>query len=139
MPQRNTLDLNILVLSAAAPALHVELAGRGHAQAGTLTTGGTSWRTPEGEILDVLESDEAWAIGAMATPNRMSDGLPVIALPYLVLMKLAASRAQDLADVSRMLGIADSEALKSVRETVMRFRPSDSADLESLITLGLLE
>ena len=35
------------------------------------------------------------------------DGLPIIDLPYLVLMKLSASRTQDLADISRMLGLAD--------------------------------
>ena len=127
------------MVSADAPALYDELVARGYELAGTLTTGGTSWRYTGGEILAVLESDEPWALEAMARPTRAESGLPVVALGYLVLMKLAASRAQDLADVSRMLGIADPPTLATVREIVRRFRPEDSADLESLIALGRLE
>ncbi len=65
--------------------------------------------------------------------------MPVIALPYLVLLKMAAGRGQDLADIQRMLGQADDSALAEVREVTQRFRPEDADDLESLIALGKLE
>ena len=52
----------------------------------------------------MIESDADWVPEALATARRAPDGLPVIDLPYLVLMKLESGRTQDLADVSRMLG-----------------------------------
>jgi hypothetical protein len=67
------------------------------------------------------------------------DGLPVIGLPYLVLMKVKASRTQDLADVSRMLGGADEGALAEVRGVIERFWPEAMEDVESLVVLGRLE
>ena len=139
MPRRLTLDLDLLVLVTDAPALHRELAAAGCTLKGTLSIGGTIWQTPDGGVLDVLESGEAWARHAVATPKRSPTGEPVIALPYLVLMKLAASRPQDLADLSRMLGLADEATLRQVRDTVATYRGEDAADLERLITLGKLE
>mgnify|MGYP001252823881 CR=1 FL=1 len=63
----------------------------------------------------------------------------MIALPYLVLMKLEASRVQDLADISRMLGLADDPALDQVRAVVRTYMDDAREDLESLIALGKLE
>ncbi len=54
-------------------------------------------------------------------------------------MKLLASRVQDLADVSRMLGRALDSDLDRVRSTVREHAPGLADDLESLITLGRLE
>jgi hypothetical protein len=67
------------------------------------------------------------------------DGQPYVTLPFLVLMKLAASRVQDLADVSRMMGLADADAIADTRALVARCRPADAEDLESLIRLGRIE
>ena len=63
----------------------------------------------------------------------------VLALPYLALMKLAAGRARDIADVATMLGWADDEALEAVRDAIDRYSPADRPDLESLIYLGRRE
>lgn len=139
MPQRLTLDLDLLVAAGDAPALHGELRALGWVREGDLTVGGSAWRAPDDDRLAVLESAEPWVRDAVMNPNRSPAGEPVIALPYLVLLKLAASRAQDLADVSRMLGAADDAALADVRRAVQAYRPEDSADLESLIALGRLE
>ncbi len=87
----------------------------------------------------MLESKEAWATKAIATPNKAPDGLPYIALPYLVLMKLQASRSQDLADVSRMMGSAQESTLMAVRKVINVYLPEAAEDLESLIMLGKLE
>ena len=138
MPQRMTDDLDLLVLTADAPALYHELGEAGCARLGPLSIGGTSWRTPSGAVLDVLESDEPWARDAVGDPDRTT-GQPVVRLPYLVLMKLQASRAQDVADLSRMLGQADEATLAQVRAVVRAYRSEDLEDLESLILLGRQE
>lgn len=65
--------------------------------------------------------------------------LPVLGLPYLVLMKLTAMRSQDWADVSRMLGLATEADLEEVRDVVRRYSPEDVEDLEALIMLGRRE
>jgi len=63
----------------------------------------------------------------------------VLALPYLVLMKLSSMRSQDWADVSRMLGLAGEAELERVRDVVGRYSSEDLEDLEALIDLGRRE
>lgn len=139
MPQRVTDDVDILVRSSDTGRLACELRAADCVEVGPLAFGGRQWRTPDGSELDVLESDEPWALEAVGSPNRSPTGLPVIALTYLVLMKLDASRAQDVADVSRMLGAANTEERDRVRQVIRRFRPDQIEDVESLIILGDLE
>jgi hypothetical protein len=76
---------------------------------------------------------------ALRQPQQDPAGYPVLGLPYLVLMKLAAIRAQDWADITRMLGLATDAQLGDVRAAVARYSPEDSDDLESLIFLGKKE
>ncbi len=66
-------------------------------------------------------------------------GFPVLDLPYLVLMKLASSRLQDLSDIARLLGLASEADLERVRAVVSRYLPDARDDLESLVYLGKLE
>jgi hypothetical protein len=89
--------------------------------------------------VDVLFGEAAWLEEGLTHPNRDAAGLPVLALPYLALMKLAAGRVRDVADVATMLGWADEATLASVREAFERYSPADRADLESLIYLGRRE
>ena len=63
----------------------------------------------------------------------------MLPLPYLVLIKLQGGWTQDLADISRMLGLANADAREAVRRLVAREAPEDCDDLESLIRLGRLE
>ena len=56
-----------------------------------------------------------------------------------MIMKMESGRLQDLADVSRMLGFADSKQLEAIRSVVTRFRAQDVEDLGNLIQLGKLE
>jgi hypothetical protein len=60
-------------------------------------------------------------------------------LPYLILLKMAAQRAQDWADVSRMLGWASDADLDEVRAVMKRYMSEYSEDLESLIFIGKKE
>jgi len=95
--------------------------------------------SPEGVEVDVILGDYPWLEEALAHPRQDPAGYPVLDLPYLVLMKLAASRVQDTADLSRMLGLASEEDLAPVRAVVARYAPDEADDLESLIYLGRVE
>ena len=139
MPERMTEDLNILIFATDAASLQQELTQGNCQQIGTLTVGGMSWKLPNHSLLDVLEADERWAREAIAQPVEEPTGLPTIALPYLVLMKLQASRVQDLADITRMLGAADEPMLQQVRTVINNYMPDALEDIESMVVLGRLE
>jgi hypothetical protein len=93
----------------------------------------------EAQLLDVLEGKDDWVHTAIQHPNSSPDGLPIIRLPYLVLMKLLAGRSQDLADISRMLGGATEVQLINVKQVIGQYLPSALEDIGSLIILGKLE
>ena len=139
MPERMTDDFGILVLTNDAASLYQELRQAGSKKVGKLSIGGSTWLLPDNTLLDVIESESAWVNSAVTHPESSPDGLPIIALPYLVLMKLQASRSQDIADVTRMLGGADETALNLVRNAVKTYLNDAVEDLESLIMLGKLE
>jgi len=83
----------------------------------------------------------AWGEAAIAAAqSNIIDGLPILPLPYLTLMKLLASRPVDTGDLARMLGHQDEAALAAVRQVITAYgRPEDVADLEQIIALGRLE
>ncbi len=143
MPERMTQDFDILVEETDAQAAREQLQKTGFVYTGDLTIGGSSWLAPENQFpLDVLEGSEAWCKAAIAEAqsNRDAQGLPVLPLPYLVLMKFNASRSQDIGDLTRMLGQAAPNDLQKVRHIFALFcNQSDRDDLESLILLGQLE
>ena len=139
MPERMTEKIEILVLTEDADNIYRELAEAGSIKVGELSIGGSSWQLPDGSILDVLESQQPWVAVAIANPNTAPDNLPIIGLPYLIIMKLQASRGIDMGDLTRMLGGADRTALELVRKTVKTYLPDAVEDLESLIVLGKLE
>lgn len=139
MPERMTDDLDILVLTEDADNIYRELTEVGSIKVGELSIGGSSWQLQDGSILDVIESQQPWVGVAIANPNIAPDNLPIIRLPYLIIMKLQASRGIDMGDLTRMLGGADETALELVRKTVKTYLPDAVEDLESLIVLGKLE
>ena len=139
MPERMTLDLDILVRIEDVSEAEQELIRRGCQKVGPLAIGGTTWILPEKTTLAVVIIDEAWVKEAVEHPRIASDGLTYIDLPYLALMKLQSSRVQDIADISRMVGCADEKALQKTRDIIQRYHPEDLEDLESLILLGQLE
>ncbi|MGI0483562.1 hypothetical protein ACN4EE_22615, partial [Geminocystis sp. CENA526] len=106
---------------------------------GDLSISGSQWQLADNTSLDVLVGEDEWVAEAISIPNYAPDGLPIIALSYLILMKLSASRTQDLADISRMLGLAKEPELIKIRQVVKKYLPSAIEDLESLIMLGKLE
>ena len=86
--------------------------------------------------LDVLALDAPWVGPALRAPRTSPTGLPVLALPYLALMKLIAGTSGDVDDLARLLGAADAEELDAVRTVAQAYRPVASADLERLIVAG---
>lgn len=141
MPERATTDLDVVVLPGDTRQAAERLRGAGYTETGVLTIGGSSWRAPNGTPVDLIEGHEPWWKDALddAARERNAAGEPILPLPWLVLMKLNASRAQDVADVSRMLGLAGAGALDRVRATLAKHAPELSEDVESLIALGKLE
>lgn len=139
MPERSTLDADILVLAEDQETVEQELAAADCRRLAALAIGGSTWALPDGTTLDVVLSDAPWAREAIERPVQTADAIPAIALPYLVLMKLHAGRSQDVADITRMLGGADERALAEVRDAVARFMPDAANDVEAMIVLGRME
>jgi len=139
MPERMTVDLDILVKAEDARLIYQDLEQAGGQKEADLSIPGSQWILKDGTCIDVLEASDDWAKEAIEHPNYAPDGLPVITLPYLVLMKLLAGRSQDLADISRMLGGATEQELQQVKTVITQYLPTAVEDLESLIILGKLE
>ncbi len=141
MPERATADIDVLIYRRDSRAARRLLEGHRYVRTGDLAIGGSTWRSPDGALVDVIERDDPWVPAALqeAAANLDSQALPILPLPYLVVMKLQASRVQDLADLARMLGAAEREALDDVRRVARNYAPDDVGDLESLIELGKLE
>jgi hypothetical protein len=139
MPERMTLDLDILIKAEDAQLVYQDLVNANGQKIAELSIQGSQWQLEDGTSLDVLEGTENWVADAIEIPNYAPDGLPIIKLSYLVLMKLIAGRSQDLADISRMLGGATEIQLLEVKQIVNQYLPNAFEDLESLIVLGKLE
>ncbi|MBA3533509.1 MAG: hypothetical protein H0T73_16445, partial [Ardenticatenales bacterium] len=94
---------------------------------------------PERMEVDLLWGSAPWVKEALAHPRQDGAGYPVLDLPYLILMKIEASRAVDFGELTRMLGLASDEELGRVREVIKKYASDAVDDLESLIYLGKLE
>jgi hypothetical protein len=139
MPERMTKDLDILVHRDDGDAVITKLKKAGYRMAAQLAVPGYLMLSPEGVEVDVLFGTHPWLKKALAHPAKDPAGYPVIGLSYLILLKMAAQRAQDWADVSRILGWASDADLNEVRAVVKEYTPEDLEDLESLIFLGKKE
>ena len=139
MPERTTLDIDILVLEADRKICEQELMQAGCKKLGDLSIGGATWELPNGVELDVVFSEAPWASEALTHPVLDANGIPTIALPFLVVMKLYSGRVQDIADITRMLGAANEEQLQQVRQAVEKYIPDALEDIESMIVLGKME
>jgi hypothetical protein len=139
MPERMTKDLDILVHQSDGEKVIKRLEQAGYRIVSHLAVPGFLMQSPEGTELDVLFGNFPWLKNALDHPRQDPAGYPVIGLPYITLMKMEAQRAQDWADVSRMLGWASDADLDEVRAAVKQYAPEDLEDLESLIFIGKKE
>ena len=139
MPERMTKDMDILVNENDGQAVVAKLEGAGYQIISRLAIPGYAMRSPEGIEIDVIFGSHPWLKDMLVHSKSDPAGYPVIGLPYLILLKMAAQRAQDWADVSRMLGLASDIELDEVRAVVASYTPEDIEDLESLIFIGKKE
>jgi hypothetical protein len=141
MPERMTRDLDVAIAFQDSALAHEKLRAAGWIQEGPLTIGGAKWTAPDGTAVDVLEGHASWWPQALteAQSNRDAQGLPILPLPYLVLMKFQSGRVNDIADVTRMVGQANEPNLEMTRQLFTQHEPDGLEDLESLIVLGRLE
>jgi hypothetical protein len=69
-----------------------------------------------------------------AAAHRLDvDGIPILGVPHLVLMKLIARRRQDLADIVAMLAEASTETIEHTRALIGSELASDVSLLDALI------
>jgi hypothetical protein len=139
MPERATQAMDVLVHHEDGDEVIRRLRQAGYKAVSQLAVPGYLLLSPEGVEVDVLFGNYPWLREALKNHGYDQAGYPVIARPYLVLLKLNAQRAQDWADVSRMLGWAADADLDAVRAIVARYNPEDLEDLESFIYLGQME
>jgi hypothetical protein len=139
MPERMTQDLDILVHVNDAPETVRRLEAAGYHFEGSLTFPGAILRSREGVEVDVLFGSFAWVHDAVSNTRQDPAGFPVVALPYLVLLKMWATRDQDWTDITRMLGLASEDDLETVRQVISQHSPEDSEDLQTMIFLGKQE
>ncbi len=139
MAERMTKDMDIIVHERDGQAVVKKLQEAGYRSVSRLAIPGFLMTAPDGTELDVIFGRYVWLNDALEHPKTDPAGYPVIGLPYLVLLKMEAQRAQDWADISRMLGWASDSDLDEVRAVVARYAPADSEDLESLIFIGKKE
>jgi hypothetical protein len=139
MPERMTKDMDILIHENDGKAVVARLEGAGYQIISRLAIPGYAMRSPDGIELDVIFGNHPWLKDMFARSKSDPAGYPVIGLPYLILLKMGAQRAQDWADVTRMLGLASDVELDDVRTVVKRYTPQDIEDLESLIFIGKKE
>lgn len=139
MPERMTKDLDIIVHQRDGEAVIKRLEQAGYHIVSRLSIPGYLMLAPDGTELDVIFGDYPWLKEALDHPVHDPAGYPIVKLSYLILLKMEAQRAQDWADVSRMLGWASETDLDEVRAVVKRHMPEDVEDLESLIFIGKKE
>ena len=141
MPERSPRDLDVVVLPRDLPEVTRRFERAAYSFKAPLSIGGSSWETPEGVPVDVIEGRDAWWPDALAEAgtNRDATGAPVLSLRYLVLMKVKSGRLQDTSDVGRMISAASDEQLNAVRALVRRHATDFLEDLESMLAVGRLE
>jgi hypothetical protein len=147
MPERSTKDLDLLVAASEYVETCERLKAAGWTRERELlfpNTGlgltGSLWNAETRQV-DILTADRPWVAEALSASTRDENGVRVISLPFLVLMKLDSGRVQDTGDISRMLALAEEPALADTRAVVGRHAPDSEAleDLESLLEIGRWE
>jgi hypothetical protein len=141
IPERMTLDIDILVHERDAEAARAALINAGYRVTGLLSIGGFSVQGADSNAppVDVLARADPWLDTALAQPVTDPAGYPVLGRPYLILLKLQAGRTQDLADVQRLLAHVPQPERNSIRQLVIQEAPDLVEDYDSLCTLADLE
>jgi hypothetical protein len=147
MPERTTVDTDYIIAPASFDLAIIRLEADGFVTDGhgllfpdsRLGLSGQRFAR-ESTVVDLITSTQDWLREATANPAWPGGGEePVVTLPFLILMKLDASRSVDQGDLTRMLGLADEKTLDATRDVVRRYLLSDLDDLGQYIDIGKLE
>lgn len=140
IPERMTLDVDILIherddqrTRAAFLAAHYRVIG--HVSIGGFSVQSQTATNPIG----IRTRADPWLAAALAAPSYDSAGYPVLARDYLLLLKLQAGRAQDLADVQRLLAFTTPSERTTLAQLITQESPELREDFASLCTLADLE
>jgi hypothetical protein len=141
MPERTTLDWDVLVDANDLEQARSDVENGGAVAMRPLTIDGFTCRLNNAVTLDVIAESGAWVVEALTAARCAASGSqdPVLALRWLVLLKLNAGRVQDLADVSRMMGCASDQDIEATQAVISQWLADASEDLDALIQLGKLE
>jgi hypothetical protein len=139
MAERMTKDMDVLVHERDGEEARKRLVAANYVYVSRLIVPGALLRSPEGAEIDLIYGQYPWLEHALAHPGYDAAGYPVIALPYLVLLKMWATRDQDWTDITRMLSTATDEQIAEIRKVMAQYSPEDSDDLETMIYLGKRE
>ena len=141
IPERMTLDIDILVHERNAEVARVAMLKAGYHVTAQLSIGGFSVQggDPAAPPIDILTRADAWLDTALAQPVADPAGYPVLGRPYLILLKLQAGRTQDLADVQRLLAHVPQPQREAIRQIVLCYASDLVEDYDSLCTLADLE
>ena len=130
---RTTDDVDILTLPKYVDEIVERL---GLQVSSSLTIGGVAASTPAGTEIDVISPDWPWLQDAISEAENTKYG-QVISKPYLVLMKLVASRGiQDDSDAIKMLQAMDESEQEKAVELVNKFLPSMADDVQQMLELA---
>lgn len=100
-----------------------------------ITLGGVSGRLANGSEIDILSPGKSWVGQAIKNAVSTPQG-KVISPPFLVLMKLWASRGvQDDADMLHVLKKMTYEQLELTQQLIQKYLPNEVEDLEQLIMM----
>jgi hypothetical protein len=101
---------------------------------------GSAWEKNDLSI-DVIATNQSWAEEALRIEAVDQTGLRIVALPFLVLMKLDSARGIDQGDLTRMLGRLSESELENVIHVVERWShdPQAGDDLRQYALLGSIE
>lgn len=141
MPERMTLDIDILVHERDSTVVQQALLTAGYSVMAQLSIGGFTMRplVISQRSIDVLTRTDPWLDSALDAPTYDQAGYPVLGRPYLLLLKLQAGRAQDLADIQRLLGMTPHHQRQPIRDLVAQYSPEFLEDYDALLTLADLE
>lgn len=138
-PARFTEDIDLMVLAEASTKVEQSLRQAGWRQLGIISFGGSSWQSPNGELIDLLHApDQSWVSAALDAPINTPEGLPVIDLPYLLILKLAATRAVDISDIVGMLQQANELEKQRIRQIIATHRRDLLEDFDQFVAIAQL-
>jgi hypothetical protein len=139
-PERMTLDVDILIHTADEQAARRALEAANYRIMGSLSIGGFTAEPLDASMpIDVLVSNASWLDQALQQPTRDSAGYPVLARQFLILLKLQAGRAQDIADITRLLRDTDLAERNAIRNVIHNELPDQVEDFDALVALTDLE